>query len=225
MSVEEKRFARVELLASAQDFKDGEQGLLGNVWFPPQEDSFAIDNSTVVLRYGFTEAHLKITDTRDSTYHNVRQIPLAEDATPPPFQRDNREAGRPGQQFVAQEIDKGIWRLSGCAHEDGILHGTIINMDGGPLCALRWEEPKGVKKPLKIQAKVYTQQRHLKAFVVGDDGNHVLANKTEREAVLQAVIAQTLRRNGPRSNDKTAELQLASDHCTASLHKAYPDER
>jgi hypothetical protein len=71
MAKENSCLARVELIAPSQERDDGGQTLFANVWFPPQEHSFSIDGQAIVLRYGFTEADLMISDSHDSRYRKI----------------------------------------------------------------------------------------------------------------------------------------------------------
>ena len=261
MSKKQVNLATVELIASSQDYKDGSQTLLANVWFPPQEGAFAIDGKTITMRYGFAEATLQITDSYNSSYHDIRKILLAEETVTissenvrkdekglgggfslpkNPFAKANvgastqrelttvvkSEANQTRAQYIAEEVDKGQWRLRGCGHEDGLLDGTIIHSDGGALCTLKWALDKAsAGKALTISAKISTVQRHLRVVIVDDDHGRTLANNAERAAVVNAVIARALRNRQVSSNpdDEGKTLSLASDTVTVQPQKATSD--
>ena len=261
MSKKQVNLATVELIASSQDYKDGSQTLLANVWFPPQEGAFAIDGKTITMRYGFAEATLQITDSYNSSYHDIRKILLAEETvtissenvrkdekglgggvnvSKIPFVKANaeastqrgstmvekREASQTRAQYIAEEVDKGQWRLRGCGHEDGLLDGNIIHSDGGALCTLKWTlDTNSTGKPLTISAKISTVQRHLRVVIVDDDHGRTLANNAERAAVVNAVIARALRNHKVPidPDDESKTLPLASDTVTVQPHKAISD--
>lgn len=258
---EKTPLARVELIASSQDYKDNAQGLAVNVWFPPQEAVFRIDGKDVVMRFGFTKADLQISDTRGCTYHEIRTVILTEEKVTSLQQsagenkrslgggvganisvmtgkaqassqtgtttNESREVSRTKNIYIAKHVDKGRWELSGCAHDDGLLHGSIIHSDGGLLCTLKWNDcTDHSAKPLTINAKLLTSQRYLTPVIVDDDHGRTSPNSAEYEAVLTAVLARALRRGRkvPVPDDKNTPLLLAEGGCEAMLHKATGDD-
>ena len=261
MASDKSPLARVELIASSQDYKDNAQGLAVNVWFPPQEEVFSIDGKDIVMRFGFVEADLQISDTRDCTYHKIRNVILAEEKFTSSHQStgekknelgggakatipfvsakaeassqnatstsESREISSTRSLYIAEAVDKARWKLSGCAHDDGLLHGSIIHSDGGLLCTLKWDDRTDHSAtPLAINAKLSASQRHLKAVIINDDSGRMVPNSAERAAVVTAVLARGLRRGRkvPVPVDKNAPLLLAEGGCEAMLHKVTGDD-